>query len=164
MHIVILLRNDRPEFESVFEFESEQAASNWAKKMTEAQNEFSCVVGISQKPPEIIWNKYRHLNKVRQLIEFGTQEDVCSPFVQPYVCVIHEPTRRGYYLNRNYGFICSVANIIRPGCPRNEDYVPQTLKRVIKHETVHSHQAGSFTTPEWAKEYSWKEFTSYWLF
>jgi hypothetical protein len=127
------------------------------------------VVTSLSEPFDIFWNKYRHMKKVKRILEgpTGQTQDEASAqwhFSHPYVCVIHELTQRGYYLDRNYQFICNVENIIRPGCPRNEDYVPHQLKRVVPHETEYLHQAASFTTPPWAEELPPQEFTTYWLY
>lgn len=89
------------------------------------------------------------------------EADYIWHFLRPYVCVIHESTGRGYYLNRNYEYIISVEDILRPGVQDNS--VPTLLTRVVEHETELQHQATSFTTPEWAILPS-SEFTSYWLY
>jgi len=84
-------------------------------------------------------------------------------FSRPYVCVIHNPTGRGYYLNRKYSRICNeVRNIVRPGVEQHYA-VPHTLSRCLPHETFDD-QAASFDTPVWASEFPCNEFTSYWLY
>lgn len=80
-------------------------------------------------------------------------------FCRPYVCVIHEPTGRGYYLDRNYGLVVEIEKIPRPG------WAPMPmLNRCVKHETEPAHRASSFTTPEWAEALPTTEFTTYWLY
>jgi hypothetical protein len=81
-------------------------------------------------------------------------------FTRPYVCVIHEPTGRGFYLDRNYRHVVSVDNIPRPGTPG----LPETLKRCVEHETERHHLCASFTLPAWIEGLSSNEFTTYWLY
>jgi len=90
----------------------------------------------------------------------SAQADFYWHFLRPYVCVIHEPTGRGYYLDRNYDHIISVRNIIRPGSQEGHPM----LTRVIRHETEQCHRAASHTTPEWAEQLPIIEFTTYWLY
>jgi len=149
--------------ELVLKFESERAAMRWATEITEAQESLSCVVTTISEPFEIFWQKHRHMQKVKGFLKGQPCDPEQWHFSHPYVCVIHEPTKRGYYLNRNYEFICNVEHIIRPG-GNNEDYVPWTLNRVVEHETQKQHRAASFTTPKWAEELPPTEFTTYWLY
>jgi hypothetical protein len=90
------------------------------------------------------------------------QADYAWHFRRPYVCVIHEPTGRGYYLDRNYNHIVSVEDILRPGV--SGPNWAALLQRVITDETEYNHQAASFTTPDWAKSLPPSEFTTYWLY
>jgi hypothetical protein len=150
MYIVILKKDE--EVENVLNFLTENEAIKWAKEITEAVEWSSCIVTQVSEPFEIIWDKHQHMEKVQQLLDSKKEYH----FTHPYICVIHEPTKRGYYLDRGYGFICSVENIIRP-CYYNR---PRTLTRFVEIET--EHQAASFT--EWAKKLPSNEFTSYWLY
>jgi hypothetical protein len=87
--------------------------------------------------------------------------DFVYQFTHPYVCVIHEPTKRGYYLNREYNLIIEVTDIPRPGFIGRSRPM---LDRVVPHETEPEHRASSFTTPKWAEELPPSEFTTYWLY
>jgi hypothetical protein len=91
-----------------------------------------------------------------------TEADYIWHFLRPYVCVIHEPTSRGYYLDRNYQHIISVKDIPVP--IGKEAGIPAELQRVITHETERNHQASSFSTPNWASKLPTSEFTTYWLY
>jgi len=90
------------------------------------------------------------------------EADYIWHFLRPYVCVIHEPTGHGYYLDRKYQLIISVRDITRPGS--KEPDIPTELLRVVSHETALKHQAASFTTPDWASKLPLTEFTTYWLY
>jgi hypothetical protein len=82
---------------------------------------------------------------------------------RPYVCVIHEPTGRGYYLDRSYRLLIDVESIIRPG----DDSVKQRyamLTRVVAHETENGHRPGCSNEPDWATSKPCAEFTTYWLY
>ena len=111
------------------------------------------------------------LHKIARIVERATALD--SPlttqdaqalwnFVRPYVCVIHEPTGRGYYLDRNYCFVISVQDIPRPGI--RVPKVSELLTRVVPHETEQRYQAASSSTPEWAENLPCDEFSTYWLY
>jgi hypothetical protein len=86
-------------------------------------------------------------------------------FARPYVCVVHRPTGKGYYLDRGYSLIGSVNNIVTP--PRDggsvDSDLPYTLTRCLPHKTIDD-MAASFSTPEWAVKLPSKEFTSFWLY
>ena len=86
--------------------------------------------------------------------------DAVWHFLRPYVCVIHNESGRGYYLDRQYHLIVSVNHIPTPGKPSPE--IPNALTRVLHHETLHQ-QAGA-NSPEWAADLPSSEFTSYWLY
>jgi hypothetical protein len=175
-NIVILSKTEhlpgvkpKTEVELIIGFDSEKQALDWAEEITEAVEWSSCIVTTLSEPFDIFWQKYRHMKRVKQILNepCGQTQDEASKdwhFSHPYVCVIHEPTKRGYYLDRNYQWICNVEHIIRPGAANNEDYVPETLKRIVEHETEFNHQAASFTTPKWADELPPSEFTTYWLY
>lgn len=161
--------DERTTLESVHCFENMQDAMRWAEEITEAQEWSSCVVAETTRPPDIFWNRHRHTSKVRELLKGNpawtqTEAETAWQFIHPYVCVIHESTGRGYYLDRKYNYICSVEHIIRPGDPGNEDYVPHTLKRVLEHEATKEHRAGNFQAPQWALGLPVTDFTSYWLY
>ena len=173
MHIVILSKTEYTDLdtktttvENVLSFDSEAAATRWATEITEAVEWSSCVVTQTSEAFEVFWNKYRHIKKVERLLKdwTGKQAQEVWDFTNPYVCCIHEPTKRGFYLCRNYRYICSVENIIRPGDPMNEKYVPYNLKRLVIHETEYQHRVATFMTPQWAEELPPKEFTTYWLY
>lgn len=86
-------------------------------------------------------------------------------FARPYVCVVHGPTGKGYYLDRRYQLIGSVNRIVTP--PRDGGSVdpdlPRTLTRCLPYETIDT-QAASLFTPNWAVVLPCKEFTSFWLY
>jgi len=84
-------------------------------------------------------------------------------YTRPYVCVIHEPTGKGYYLDRNYGYLVTIDNMPRPGSTDNGE-IPNELIRVVQHETEPNHRAASFTTPEWAERLPVDQFTTFWLY
>lgn len=88
--------------------------------------------------------------------------DAAWSFMFPYVCVVHRPTGKGYYLNRGYCLIGTVNNIVVPGSA-NPD-LPYTLTRCVQNETSFAHQAACFSTPHWATVLPVSEFISYWLY
>jgi hypothetical protein len=98
------------------------------------------------------------------------QADYAWNFRHPYVCVIHEPPvefsdtpKRGYYLDRNYRYLVSVWDILKPLHQCGEtDFAP--LQRALEHETQRQHRSGSFQAPDWAMQLPMEQFTSYWLY
>lgn len=85
-------------------------------------------------------------------------------FARPYVCVWHRPTGKGYYLNRNYGLIATVKDIVIPvydGGSTNPE-LPHTLTRCLPHETMEAQSGGAI--PDWAEGLPCTEFTSFWLY
>jgi hypothetical protein len=103
---------------------------------------------------------YESLNRESPISQ--QKADFIWHFTRPYVLVIHEPTNRGYYLNRGYQVIVEVQDPPIPGKP--EEGIPELLTRVVGHETTPNHQASSFTTPKWALQISSSEFTTYWMY
>lgn len=95
--------------------------------------------------------------------EFGPEDaELVWRWTRPYVCVIHDSTGKGYYLDRSYNYICTVENMPRPGVQNHE--LPNEITRVVPHETELHHQAASFTTPDWAEGLNNDAFTTYWLY
>ena len=89
------------------------------------------------------------------------EADFYGHFTRPYVCVVHEPTGNGYYLDRSYRLLVSVASILRPGS--EVDRYP-LLMRYIPHETDNGFRPGCFKEPDWATSKQCAEFTTYWLY
>lgn len=109
-------------------------------------------------------NSYLRMRRAMELLAERTDDPADAEyawhFLRPYVCTIHEPTGKGYYLNRNYQLILSVDSIPRPGHSRFE--IPELLTRVISHETQQQHRSSN--APEWAEALPVEEFTTYWLY
>lgn len=111
-------------------------------------------------------NAYLRIRRAMELLGIHTNKpedaEYAWQFLHPYVCVIHEPTGRGYYLDRSYQFILSVDSIPRPGQPSHE--IPVECTKIIAHETQTQHRPACFSEPEWAGALPLSDFTTYWLY
>lgn len=83
-------------------------------------------------------------------------------FTRPYVLIYHPTSKKGYYLDRDYNFIVDVQDPPIPGQP--EPGVPETLTRIVPHETERKHQGAAKGAPDWVDFYSPSDFTTYWLY
>ncbi len=72
-----------------------------------------------------------------------------NTFAKPYVLVIHRPSGRGFYLNRNYRHIIDVMCCRDPKSPV---------------EVECNHLCACSNMPEWAMAEKSHEFTTFWLF
>ena len=70
-------------------------------------------------------------------------------FLVPYVLVIHRPSRRGFYLDREYRHIIDVSKAIAP---------------VEVTEFEENHLCACSNIPQWALAERSEEFTTYWLY
>ena len=155
---IVTVRTDA-EADATLKFDTFEAALKWSTEMTEAQDSFKCHIIEPTEPYEIFWDRHNHTCKVKKFLDSGPIGDAQYQwdFAHPYVCCIHEPTKRGFYLDRSYRFICNVENIIRPTGP---EAAPRTLKRIT--EVAYNHCA--VTAPDWAEALPPTQFTSYWLY
>jgi hypothetical protein len=147
----------------ILKFDTTSEAQKFAIDLHDATGDRIGFIATPEEPFEIFWTRERHSDRVQHFLgglDLAFNAQYQWHFARPYVCAIHEPTNRGYYLDRSYVWICNVDNILRPGV----DEGPRTLVRVLSHETEFNHQAASFTTPEWACKLPVSEFTTYWMY
>jgi hypothetical protein len=149
---------------------AKEYAANW-KRLWPDSIAIACQIHSPDDLPTVmnrdsIWPLEAFLRvhkQIERIVEGGEcaarNADRFWHFTRPYVCVIHEPTKRGYYLDRGYNLICSVENILRPGLEG-----PPLLTRHIPHETEFGHQAAATSMPIWAENYRVTDFTTYWLY
>ncbi len=94
---------------------------------------------------------------ITQPLYFELCEDWVKPivsnelksFLTPYVLVIHRPSRRGFYLDREYRHIIDVSR-----CS-----APEGSSEVEEH-----HLSACDNIPLWVLAEKSKEFTTYWLY
>ncbi len=78
----------------------------------------------------------------------GNREEMAQ-FIKPYVLVIHQPSGRGFYLNRGYWHIIDVDRCQEPTNPA---------------ETERHHLCPSTNHPAWVESIDYEEFDTFWLY
>ena len=76
--------------------------------------------------------------------------DELRNFVRPYVLIIHQPSGRGFYLDRDCRHIIDVANCQEPA----------NSARVTRHQLVVTYS----NMPAWAMNEKSEEFDTFWLY
>ncbi len=85
----------------------------------------------------------------REVLLSNTTTSEQNAFAGPYVLVIHRPSGRGFYLNRNYRHIVDVMCCRKPENPV---------------EVERNHLCACSNMPEWAMAEKSCEFTTFWLY
>ena len=76
-------------------------------------------------------------------------KDEVSQFIKPYVLIIHRPSGRGFYLDRDYRHILDVANCQEPKNPV---------------EATRRHLGACGNMPAWVMAEKSEEFDTFWLY